>query len=63
KCQVIVGDGINMGRPCCSVFHCITALSNNHHRFCPIHFVNHSICAITGCSLPVTINKKTCSLP
>ena len=63
KCQVIVGDGINMGHPCCSIFHCITAFANNHHHFCPIHFTNHCICAVVECSLPVVENSKTCSLP
>jgi CxC6 like cysteine cluster associated with KDZ transposases len=63
KCQVIVGDGINMGHPCCGIFRCITALANNRHRFCPIHFTNHCICAVVGCSLPVVEDSKTCSLP
>ncbi|KAF8220817.1 hypothetical protein L208DRAFT_1537531 [Tricholoma matsutake] len=63
KCQVIVGDGINMGHTCCGIFHCLISLLNNRHHFCLIHFLNHSICAVTGCLLPVVIDMKTCSLP
>ncbi|KAF8232906.1 hypothetical protein L208DRAFT_1217753, partial [Tricholoma matsutake] len=59
----LLGDGINMGHTCCGIFCCLISLSNNCHCFCPIHFINHSICAVTGCSLPVVIDMKTCLLP
>ena len=48
KCQVIVGDGLRMGRPCCGVFRCTEPLQNNRHRFCKTHFDNHDICAIVA---------------
>ena len=32
KCQIIVGDGINMGHPCCGIFRCTILLENNWHR-------------------------------
>ncbi|KAF8230269.1 hypothetical protein L208DRAFT_1476566 [Tricholoma matsutake] len=62
KCQVIVGDGINMGHPCCGIFRCVLPLDNNRHHFCLMHFSHHDICAIKGCDLPVVKDKKTCSL-
>lgn len=62
KCQVIMGDGINMGHPCCGIFRCVIALDNNRHCFCLPHFSHHSVCAIKGCELPVVKDRKTCSL-
>jgi len=60
-CQVIVGDGLSMGRPCCGVFRCTEPLQNNRHRFCKTHFSNHNICAIVGCDNPTSDGSKTCS--
>ncbi|KDR71533.1 hypothetical protein GALMADRAFT_102508 [Galerina marginata CBS 339.88] len=76
KCQAIVGDGLNMGRPRCGIPHCRNPLQNNRHRFCGEHAGNHDICAIVGCNQKVvffvmdpkggmakTKKMKTCSLP
>ncbi|KAF8168760.1 hypothetical protein BJ912DRAFT_1025727 [Pholiota molesta] len=61
--QAIVGDGLSIGRPCCGVFRCTQPLQNNRHRFCREHFVEHDICAIVGCSNPVSEGTKSCSNP
>jgi CxC6 like cysteine cluster associated with KDZ transposases len=60
-CQVVVGDGLSMGRPCCGVFRCTEPLQNNRHRFCKTHFNDHNICAIIGCVNPTSDGSKTCS--
>ena len=67
KAHPIVGDGLNMGRPCCGVFRCPEPLQSNRHRFCRTHFDEHQKCAIIGCEEPVTNGdatdeeSKTCS--
>jgi hypothetical protein len=63
KCQVIVGDGISIGRPCCASSHCTEPLQNNRHRFCQTHYNQHSLCAVVNCHRPTVGTMKTCSLP
>ena len=59
KAHPIVGDGLNMGRPCCGVFRCPELLQSNRHRFCKTHFDEHQKCAIVGCKEPVTSGDAT----
>ncbi|KJA21479.1 hypothetical protein HYPSUDRAFT_140419 [Hypholoma sublateritium FD-334 SS-4] len=61
-CQAIVGDGFSIGRPCCGVFRCTDPLQNNRHRFCKQHYAEHNVCAIVGCTAPISDAKqKSCS--
>jgi CxC6 like cysteine cluster associated with KDZ transposases/CxC5 like cysteine cluster associated with KDZ transposases len=53
KLHVLVIDGITIGHPCCGIAHCPVDLTNNQHRFCPIHQHQHNVCAVEGCEAPV----------
>ncbi|KAF8075908.1 hypothetical protein FPV67DRAFT_1649010 [Lyophyllum atratum] len=61
KCQIIVSDGLTLGHCCCGVFRCTTSLSNNRHRFCPIHHALHETCAIVDCDAPNLPGLKACA--
>ncbi|KAG1786126.1 uncharacterized protein HD556DRAFT_1449981 [Suillus plorans] len=70
--EVVVTDGITVGRPCCAVPHCKNALASTHNRFCsanPSHRQLETICAVDGCDQPVIRHgqgdklRKTCSNP
>lgn len=54
RTEVIVTDGVTVGRPCCAVARCKNALESNRHRFCAAeHRHLESVCAVDGCSQPV----------
>lgn len=68
--EVVVTDGITVGRPCCAVPHCKNPLTSTRDRFCsadPSHKQLELICAVEGCDQPVShfsqSNKlrKSCS--
>ncbi|KAI0355731.1 hypothetical protein OH77DRAFT_1479572 [Trametes cingulata] len=61
--DVVVTDGIEMGRPCCSVRHCTEALLSTRDRYCPSHRHLTSNCVIEGCTMPIEPGYKTCSDP
>ncbi|KAJ3497491.1 hypothetical protein NLJ89_g10345 [Agrocybe chaxingu] len=62
ECHPIVGDGITLGRPCCSSFGCPEPLQNNRHRFCKTHKTMEKICVIDICKEPVSgVKSKTCA--
>jgi hypothetical protein len=70
--EVVVTDGITVGRPCCAVPHCKNSLASTRDRFCsadPSHRQLELICAVDGCDQPVSrfsqSNKlrKSCSNP
>ncbi|KAG1725787.1 uncharacterized protein EDB91DRAFT_1254595 [Suillus paluster] len=65
KVQVVVTDGLSMGRPCCNVFQCRNPLSNNRSRFCWQHLNEglDNICAVVDCDMPVLPGWKACTLP
>lgn len=52
-----------MGHPRCAVPSCRESLANNRHRFCPVHFENHHICAVRSCLEPVLPPGKMCANP
>ncbi|KAN0075257.1 hypothetical protein V8E55_011280 [Tylopilus felleus] len=53
KTEVVVTNGVTIGRPCCAVLQCKNALESNHHRFCAAHRARESICTVEGCDQPV----------
>ncbi|KAG1823236.1 hypothetical protein EV424DRAFT_1538567 [Suillus variegatus] len=56
RTEVIVTDGVTLGRPCCTVARCKNALESNRHRFCAAeHRHLESVCAVDGCSQPVML--------
>lgn len=59
--DVVVTDGIEMGRPCCSVRHCTEALISTQDRYCPSHRSLASLCAISGCGTSIEEGYATCS--
>jgi hypothetical protein len=62
RTEVVVTDGVTVGRPCCAVPYCKNPLATNQHRFCsldPLHHACELICAIDGCERPVTTDGKT----
>ena len=61
--QPVMTDGLYMGHPCCAVPSCRDSLANNRHRFCPVHFENHYICAVRGCLEAVLPPGKMCANP
>ncbi|KAG1846163.1 hypothetical protein C8R48DRAFT_543144, partial [Suillus tomentosus] len=70
--EVVVTDGITVGRPCCAVPHCKNALASTHNCFCsadPSHRQLETICAVDGCDQPVSRRgqgdklHKACSNP
>ncbi|KAG1727378.1 uncharacterized protein EDB91DRAFT_1061158, partial [Suillus paluster] len=70
--EVIVTDGITVGRPCCAMPHCKNALASTRNHFCSAdlsHGQLKMICAVNGCDQPVSCRgqsdklRKTCSDP
>lgn len=63
RVEVAVIDGLTMGHPCCAEPTCFNPLPRNRNkkRYCDHHDDRHSICAIVGCTAPVTKNSMTCS--
>ncbi|KAF7307966.1 hypothetical protein MKEN_01158100 [Mycena kentingensis (nom. inval.)] len=61
--QVIVGDGLSIGRPICGFTHCPKPLSNIRHRFCDDHKDEENICSVSGCRRPILPNTKSCDNP
>lgn len=62
RTEVVVTDGVTVGRPCCGVPRCKNPLENNRHRFCsvdPDHKALETMCAVEGCNCPVTCNSKS----
>ena len=51
--EVVVTDGVTVGRPCCAVPCCKYPLVSNHHRFCAEHLYREAMCAVDGCGCPV----------
>lgn len=55
-------DGLySLAHPRCSVPSCREPLGLNRHRFCPVHFENHYVCAVQDCSEPVQPPGKMCA--
>ncbi|KAG1838382.1 hypothetical protein DFJ58DRAFT_733873 [Suillus subalutaceus] len=65
KVQVVVTDGLSMGRPCCNIFRCRNPLANNRSRFCRQHLDEglDKVCAIVDCDMPISPGWKACTLP
>ena len=73
RTEVVVTDGVTVGRPCCAVPHCKNPLGSNHHRFCslnPDHQRLETVCAVDGCNQPIASGlsragkfHKACSDP
>ncbi|KAI0739978.1 hypothetical protein C8Q80DRAFT_1112092 [Daedaleopsis nitida] len=61
--DALVCDGIEMGRPCCSVPHCTMPLASTQDRFCPGHSDQALLCVVDCCSAPAQEGHKTCSDP
>jgi CxC6 like cysteine cluster associated with KDZ transposases len=61
KVSCVVCDGVTIGHCCCGLHNCHIPLSNNHHRFCPIHTTLEKVCAIVGCDAGVAEGKLTCA--
>lgn len=62
RTEVVVTDGVTVGRPCCVVPYCKNPLPSNRHWFCsldPSHHAQELICAVDGCKRPVTTDGKT----
>lgn len=62
RTEVVVTDGVTVGRLCCAVPYCKNPLATNRHRFCsldPSHRARELICAVDGCERPVTTDGKT----
>ena len=61
KTEVVVTDGITIGRPCCAMPHCTNTLDGTHHRFCsinPAYCKLKFMCAIEDCDCPVVHDRK-----
>ncbi|KAF7314618.1 hypothetical protein MKEN_00935500 [Mycena kentingensis (nom. inval.)] len=58
--QVVVGDGLSIGRPICGVTHCPKPLSNNRNRFCNDHQDEENFCSVTGCHRDIIPGTKSC---
>ncbi|KAG1873259.1 hypothetical protein C8R48DRAFT_593873, partial [Suillus tomentosus] len=57
--EVIVTDGVTVGRPCCAIPRCKNPLTTNHRRYCLEHQNLESVCAVEGCGQAVTSDPKT----
>ncbi|KAL1937192.1 hypothetical protein VTO73DRAFT_14465 [Trametes versicolor] len=58
--DVVVTDGIEIGRPCCSSRHCEEPLLSTQDRYCPSHRYLQSQCSIAGCSAAAPHGFRTC---
>ena len=47
--EVVVTDGVTVGRLCCAVPRCKYPLVSNHHRFCAEHLYREAMCAVDCC--------------
>ncbi|CAK5266827.1 unnamed protein product [Mycena citricolor] len=56
----VVTDGVEMGRPCCSVHDCLEPLPTNKHRYCTTHSNLNLQCAVKSCVLKAEEGFKTC---
>ena len=54
-------DGIEVGRPCCSVRHCTVPLASTQDRFCPAHHSEALRCVVIDCITPIEPGFRTCS--
>ncbi|KAI0358771.1 hypothetical protein OH77DRAFT_1449458 [Trametes cingulata] len=61
--DVVVTDGIEMGRPCCSVRHCTEVLVSTQDRYCPSHAHLGKLCVVTGCGQHAEDGHRTCAAP
>jgi len=57
--EVIVTDGVTVGRPCCAIPRCKNPLTTNHRRYCLEHQNLEGVCAVEGCGRAVTSDPKT----
>lgn len=56
----VVVDGVTVGHPCCMVHNCTEPLRSTRNKFCQVHWNQESICAVVGCSEPVSPGFQTC---
>ncbi|KAJ7580497.1 hypothetical protein C8J56DRAFT_1103561 [Mycena floridula] len=59
--QVLVGDGVTVGRPRCGITECKEPLAKSRQSYCPEHAHMSSICAIKGCDELIQSDRRTCS--
>ncbi|KAG1881012.1 uncharacterized protein F5891DRAFT_1204281 [Suillus fuscotomentosus] len=57
--EVIVTDGVIVGRPCRAIPRCKNPLMTHRCRYCLEHQTLESICAVEGCSQVVTRDPQT----
>ncbi|KAJ7134925.1 hypothetical protein C8R43DRAFT_1072732 [Mycena crocata] len=53
-------DGVTVGHVCCGVHDCKIPLSNQRAWFCPSHNGLRFVCAVNGCTQPVSEGWRTC---
>lgn len=58
--SAVVMDGVCIGHPHCQVYHCTERLRSPRDRHCETHRVLDRVCAIDGCSIPCTDDRRTC---
>ncbi|KAF8193747.1 hypothetical protein BJ912DRAFT_848103, partial [Pholiota molesta] len=58
-----VTDGVNIGRPTCSVHDCDIPLDSPKHRYCSTHTAQDLLCVVTTCSELAEHGHRTCMLP
>ena len=56
----LVTDGINIGRPCCSVLHCTGDLRTPRDHWCAAHQAQAAKCVIVGCAELRREDHRTC---
>lgn len=56
----VVIDGVTIGHPCCGVHNCSTPLDSVKHHYCPDHYGENEICAVTDCREPAEDGHRTC---
>ncbi|KAI0754602.1 hypothetical protein C8Q80DRAFT_1139888 [Daedaleopsis nitida] len=61
--DALVTDGIEIGRPCCSVPNCTIALASTQDRYCPGHAQYALLCVVELCNSPAQEGYKTCPHP
>lgn len=62
RTEVVVTDGVTVGRPCCAVLWCTNPLASTRHRFCsvdPAHQALETTCTVDGCDQPVTHDSQS----